>query len=64
MHKLTSPEIKTLREKAERETLSYEEVSLFVAATRKSFLALPAKTPKALTSKKTPLTESEIDDLF
>ncbi len=49
--KLSAPEINALRAKAQRETLSPEEVALFVASTRASFLALPGKTPKALTSK-------------
>jgi len=61
MNPLTTPEIKSLREKAQRITLTFEEVRLFIAATRKSFLALPAKAPKALTSKQTPITEKEID---
>lgn len=61
--KLSSPEISALRAKAQRETLSFAEVALFVASTRASFLALPTKTPKALTSKaaKTPTEESQID---
>lgn len=59
--KLTGPEVRALREKAQRTPLTVEEVALFVASTRASFLALPTKAPKALTSKKVEITENQID---
>jgi hypothetical protein len=62
--KLSSQEIASLRAKAQRETLSFEEVALFVASTRASFLALPVKAPKALTSKKPPPTTEDQIDFF
>lgn len=40
---LSTSEIQALRAKAQRESLSPEEVAKFVAATRVSYLALPAK---------------------
>lgn len=61
MTTLTSPEIKALRAKAQRTTLTPAEVASFISATRKSFLALPTKAPKALTSKKPAASEDQID---
>jgi hypothetical protein len=59
---LSTKEIASLREKASRgATLSIDEVALFVAATRKSFLALPAPKSKEPKTAKPSTPENEID---
>lgn len=61
MTKLSSPEIESLRQRAARGiALTIEEVRLFVAATRKSFLAVPVKT-KAEPKTKPKVDEQQID---
>lgn len=60
--KLSSPEIESLRQKAARGiSLTIEEVRKFVQATRRSFLAVPVKTPKAKAEAKPKVDETQID---
>ena len=61
--KLSAPEIETLRKRAARgDALTLEEVSLFIASTRRSYLAVPAAARgKTSRDKAKPVDEKQID---
>jgi len=63
---LSTPEIKALRARAAAgEILPTSLIARFVAATRKSFLALgPVKAAKALSGPKNPVTQEKDVDFF